>query len=134
LDVRDVDSDRQRELTETLLDDAFKIAARREIAITAELLSDQSPVLLHRSVRQRLATAAASLNVPFCVLRSGATHDAAQVAQVSQAGMVFIPCKGGISHAPAEAASYTDIARGAELIAEAFESTVALAPSDAESM
>jgi allantoate deiminase len=122
LDVRDIDSRRQRDLMEALLDDAFKIASRREIRVSADLLSDQSPVLLHWIVRQRLAKVSTALGIPFCVMPSGASHDAAQLARITPTGLLFIPCKGGISHAPAESASFDDISRGVEVIARAFTS------------
>jgi allantoate deiminase len=117
LDVRDVDSERQRELAEELLDAASRIAARRGLDLSAVLVSDQSPVVLHKPVREQLARAARERAVPFCVLPSGATHDTAHVAKAAPAGMVFIPSRQGVSHAPEEWSSVEDVARGAEVIA-----------------
>jgi hydantoinase/carbamoylase family amidase len=121
LDVRDVDSERQRELAEELLDAASRIAARRGLDLSAVLVSDQSPVVLHKPVREQLARAAHERDVPFCVLPSGATHDTAHVAKVAPAGMVFVPSRQGVSHAPEEWSSVEDIARGAEVIAAALK-------------
>jgi len=121
LDVRDVDSERQRELAEDLLDRASRVAARRGLELSAVLVSDQSPVVLHKPVRERLARAAQERNVPFRVLSSGAAHDTAHVARVAPAGMVFVPSRGGISHAPEEWSSVEDIARGAGVMAAALK-------------
>jgi len=121
LDVRDVDSERQRELAEELIDEAARIAARRGLKISAVLVSDQSPVVLHKPVREQLARAAARSKVSFCVLASGATHDTAHVAKAAPAGMVFVPSRRGRSHAPEEWSSVEDIARGAEVIAAALK-------------
>lgn len=121
LDVRDVDSERQRELAEELLDAASRIAARRGLDLSAVLVSDQSPVVLHKPVREQLARAAHELGVPFCVLPSGATHDTAHVAKAAPAGMIFVPSQQGISHAPEEWSSVEDIARGAGVIAAALK-------------
>lgn len=120
LDVRDVDSERQRELAEELLDGAGRIAARRGLELSALLVSDQSPVVLHKPVREQLARAANGRDVPFCVLPSGATHDTAHVAKVAPAGMIFVPSRQGVSHAPEEWSSVEDIARGAEVMATAL--------------
>jgi hydantoinase/carbamoylase family amidase len=120
LDVRDVDSDRQRDLAEDVLDAAARIAARRGLDVSAALISDLSPVVLHRTVRERLAEAAAALGVSFAVLRSGATHDAAHVARRIPAGMVLVPSRDGISHAPDEWSSVEDIARGVDVMAAAL--------------
>jgi allantoate deiminase len=120
LDTRDIDSDRQRELSEELLDEAWRIAGRRGMTVSASLLSDQSPVTLHRLVREDLARAAESMGVGFAVLPSGATHDTAHIAKLAPAGMIFVPSREGISHAPAEWSDVTDIALGAEVIAAAI--------------
>jgi allantoate deiminase len=42
-------------------------------------------------------------------LPSGAGHDAAVMAAVTPVGMLFIRCKGGLSHHPAESASLCDV-------------------------
>ena len=120
LDVRDVDSDRQRELVEELLDDALRIAVRRALGLSAEFVSNQSPVVLHRPVREQLAKAAEKRGIPFRVLPSGASHDAAHVAAVAPTGMLFVPSRGGVSHSPEEWSGVEDIARGAEVMAEAL--------------
>jgi allantoate deiminase len=120
LDVRDVDSERQRELLEELLDQATRIAARRSLELSAVLVSDQSPVVLHKPVRERLAKAALERGVPLRVLPSGATHDAAHVARVTPTGLLFVPSRGGLSHTPEEWSRVEDIAHGAEVIAAAL--------------
>ncbi len=124
LDVRDIDSERQRELAEELLDGAVRIAARRGLELSPVLVSDQSPVVLHKPIRERLARAAQSEGIPFCVLPSGASHDAAHIARVAPAGMVFVPSRAGISHSPEEWSDVEDIARAAEVIAAALHSVV----------
>lgn len=51
---------------------------------------------------------------------SGASHDAAYVAKKAPTGMLFVPSRDGLSHAPEEWSSVEDIARGAEVMAEAL--------------
>lgn len=118
LDVRDTDSDRQRDLMEELLDQASRISARRGLDLQATLVSDQSPVVLHKPLRERLARASLESGIPFRVLPSGASHDAAHVARVAPTGMLFVPSRDGISHAPDEWSDVGDIALGARVIAE----------------
>jgi hydantoinase/carbamoylase family amidase len=120
VDVRDVDSERQRDLAEELLDQATRIASRRGLELSADLLSDQSPVVLHKPIRERLARAAEEGGVDFCVLPSGASHDAAHVAKVAPTGMVFVPSRGGISHSPEEWSDVEEIARAARVVALAL--------------
>ena len=43
-------------------------------------------------------------------LPSGAGHDAAMMAHIAPAAMLFVRCRGGISHHPAEAVEAADVA------------------------
>ncbi|MFO7275114.1 MAG: M20/M25/M40 family metallo-hydrolase, partial [Bacillota bacterium] len=54
-------------------------------------------------------------------LASGAGHDAMHVARIAPMGMLFIPCREGLSHCPEEWADPADIARGAEVLARALQ-------------
>ena len=47
---------------------------------------------------------------------SGAGHDAIYAARVAPAGMIFVPCKDGISHNEAESATQGDCAAGADVL------------------
>ncbi|MCU1570171.1 MAG: putative hydrolase [Naasia sp.] len=120
LDVRDIDSERQRELTESLLDDALRIASGREIHITARQLSDQSPIVLHGTVQNVLAAAATRQGYSFISMASGASHDAGHVAKQIPTGMVFVPCRDGISHSPEEHAEPAHIAQAVDVVVDAF--------------
>jgi N-carbamoyl-L-amino-acid hydrolase len=40
------------------------------------------------------------------------------MARIAPAGMIFIPCRGGISHNPDEYASPDDIVRGMDVLTE----------------
>ncbi|MCU1615057.1 MAG: putative hydrolase [Frankiales bacterium] len=120
LDVRDIDSERQRDLAEALLDDAVRIAAGRDVKVSARRLSDQSPVALHGTVQSVLAGAASRLDLPFITMASGASHDAAHLAKHVPTGMVFVPCREGISHSPVEWADPQHIAQAVDLVVDAF--------------
>jgi beta-ureidopropionase / N-carbamoyl-L-amino-acid hydrolase len=50
---------------------------------------------------------------------SGAGHDAAYVARVAPTTMIFVPCRGGISHNEAEATSFDECAAGAQVLLNA---------------
>ena len=47
---------------------------------------------------------------------SGAGHDAVYMAKITQTGMIFIPCKDGISHNEIESATYEDCAAGCNVL------------------
>ena len=50
---------------------------------------------------------------------SGAGHDAAYIARVAPATMIFVPCRGGISHNEAESTSPEECAAGAQVLLNA---------------
>ena len=55
-------------------------------------------------------------NLSSKLMDSGAGHDTAHLARVAPASMIFIPCKGGLSHCPEELAKLDDIAKGTAVI------------------
>jgi len=60
-----------------------------------------------------------SLGHPPVRMTSGAFHDAQFIARVAPAGMIFIPCRGGVSHAETEAIEPGHAALGAEAMLRA---------------
>ena len=50
---------------------------------------------------------------------SGAGHDAAYISRVAPSAMVFVPCRGGISHNEAEFSSQEQCAKGAQVLLQA---------------
>ena len=55
-------------------------------------------------------------------LKSGhrAGHDAMHLAKICPSGMIFVPCKDGVSHNEAESATPEHLAAGARVLAEAL--------------
>ena len=52
-------------------------------------------------------------------LPSGAGHDAAVMARVCPAAMLFVRCKGGVSHHPDEAVTTADVAVALDVLTRA---------------
>ena len=57
--------------------------------------------------------------IPSRDIVSGAGHDAAYVSRVAPAAMIFVPCRGGISHNEAEFSSKEQCAAGAQVLLQA---------------
>jgi N-carbamoyl-L-amino-acid hydrolase len=47
---------------------------------------------------------------------SGAGHDACYISRIAPTGMIFIPCKNGISHNEAESATPEDLVTGTQVL------------------
>lgn len=66
---------------------------------------------------QRAIHASAARNAfPALDLLSAAGHDARHIAELAPSAMIFIPCRGGISHHPDEWAEPDHVAAGAEVL------------------
>jgi hydantoinase/carbamoylase family amidase len=121
LDIRDVDSARQRATADELLATARAIAAARGIGIDVRLLADTSPVVLSRRIRTAITDAAAAHGLPYRVMPSGASHDSQTISRVCPVGMVFVPSLNhGVSHSPDELTTFTDLATGTDVLLDAL--------------
>ena len=69
-------------------------------------------------MRAAIRDAAAALGIPHQDLASAAGHDARQLHAVCPAAMIFVPCRDGISHNPAEACKPADLEAGARVLAD----------------
>jgi N-carbamoyl-L-amino-acid hydrolase len=61
--------------------------------------------------------AARGLGLGVRRMASGAFHDAQFLAQVCPAGMIFVPCRGGVSHHPSEYSSPSQLGAGTRVLA-----------------
>lgn len=84
-----------------------------------DLVSQATPVRFDEGLLGALENAAARLDIPHQRLASGAGHDAAFLARVAPAAMVFIPSRDGRSHAAEEWSEKEHLAGGAAVLAEA---------------
>jgi allantoate deiminase len=116
IDVRDVDSDRQRRLAVEIVRRTRVLADRRGIAVETELIADTSPVVLPIWIRELSSKVCEEQGVKYRVMTSGAGHDSQVVNAIVPAGMVFVPSKDGLSHVPGEWTSASDGARGVEVL------------------
>ena len=75
---------------------------------------------LDERIVDALETAATSTGEPYLRMHSGAAHDTMCVADRIPSAMVFVPCRDGISHHPAEDADPADAALAAGIILDAI--------------
>jgi N-carbamoyl-L-amino-acid hydrolase len=69
-------------------------------------------------IRARLKAAADWRGYPNQPVFSRASHDARHISRICPAGMIFIPCRGGISHNEAESAEKEHCAAAAQVLAD----------------
>ncbi len=117
-DVRGIDEASLGEMAAAVTVAAHRIADREGTRMTVETLTSDSPVPMHPTVIAAIEAACRRLGVSHQRMPSGAGHDAMNMARIAPAGMIFIPCRGGISHNPDEYAAPADIVRGMDVLTE----------------
>jgi beta-ureidopropionase / N-carbamoyl-L-amino-acid hydrolase len=76
------------------------------------------PVEFDPAIRAMLRDAATRQALAHLDMVSGATHDAKYMVDLCPSGMLFVPCRGGVSHNESEYAAPADLAAGTKILAE----------------
>jgi len=121
LDVRHADDGERRLAAERLIDIAGKIGKHRSIAVTTNPISDNPTVSCSTRLTSVLEQAIKDLGVSPMQLASGAGHDAVVMARLTDVAMLFVRCKGGISHNPAESVTEDDVAVAIDVLSKFLE-------------
>jgi allantoate deiminase len=103
LDVRAPLDDTRRAALATLERRFGEIAARRGVSVALEPFHDTAAVNCDSGLIEALAAAVERAGLRPRLLPSGAGHDAIALAALCPVAMLFVRCKDGISHNPAEA-------------------------------
>lgn len=109
LDVRHPDDSVRSKASEELKQRAEEIAAERGIALKWETVHESAAVVCDRRLTLLLENAVRRQQKEAPLLASGAGHDAAALSASCPVAMLFVRCKGGISHNPAESAIESDV-------------------------
>ena len=99
---------------------ADKQSKETGLPIAIELVSHYPAQPFHTECIQAVARAAEKLGYSNMPAVSGAGHDAVYMARLAPAGMIFIPCKDGISHNEIEDAKPEHITAGCNVLLHAM--------------
>jgi amidase, hydantoinase/carbamoylase family len=115
-DIRDISSDNIDRFVEMINISAKKICNARDLTYKYEELANAAPVSLSNRVVDIVEESAGKCGYSSMRMYSGAGHDAQLMSLISDAGMIFVPSKNGISHAPQEYTSDNDLEKGANVL------------------
>ena len=118
LDARAPDDPVRAAMVHDILAACEAIAARRGVGLTVTPFMDSPATPMDAGLVRCLEEAVASLGIPALQLPSGAGHDAVAMAQLCPAAMLFVRCKGGVSHHPAESITVEDADVAARVLIE----------------
>ncbi|AFL68114.1 M20 family metallo-hydrolase [Sulfurospirillum barnesii] len=117
IDIRDIDHANLEKAALLIEKGIEKITHDRGLIYTLKVLTHDIPVSLDKKIIETLENEAKKLHIPTLKLPSGAGHDAMHMPYVStHTGMVFVPCKEGISHNIAEEVNMDDVMYATEVI------------------
>jgi N-carbamoyl-L-amino-acid hydrolase len=117
IDVRDIDQVPRDRAIMTLRHVIDELASRRRLRAEVELLNADPPARAGTEVLEAIQSACRELNLACKPMVSRAYHDALFMARLCPMGMIFIPCRDGVSHHPDEYSSPEAIANGVRVLA-----------------
>ncbi len=116
VELRDLDAAKIERLDAGVLR-RFEVIGREEnVQISCAKADLHAPALTTPAFQEAIRASAREAGLATMDLPSGAGHDAQNVARFAPMGMIFVPSRGGISHAPGEYSSPEQVANGAEVL------------------
>jgi ureidoglycolate amidohydrolase len=120
IDLRDTDIIAREGARKRIRSEAAAIAQRRGLTLAEEPINHDPPAICSPPLVESLMGHAASAGFTARRMISRAYHDTLFMAAVCPATMIFIPCRGGVSHRPDEYSSPEQIAAGIQVLALAL--------------
>ena len=117
VDVRDIDPVRREGVMQGVRRDVEAIGKLREVRVSEPLVNADQPALSSPHIVAVLDEVCRSYGITPKHMVARAYHDSSFIAGIAPIAMIFIPCRGGVSHRPDEYAAPGDIALGARVLA-----------------
>ena len=117
VDIRDIDPARRERVMEAVRKDVPEISRRREVRISESLVNADEPAMCSTHIVEVIDGICGEMGITAKHMVSRAYHDSLFMARVAPICMIFIPCRGGVSHRPDEYAAPEDIVRGTSVLA-----------------
>ena len=120
IDLRNVNDQLLNTMHEEMLAFVAKTRADSGLAIDLERVSYFPPCPFHPDCVDAVRAATEKLGYSTMDVVSGAGHDAIYAARVAPSGMIFVPCKDGISHNEIEDAQPAHLEAGCNVLLHAM--------------
>ncbi|MBK3430493.1 MULTISPECIES: Zn-dependent hydrolase [unclassified Pseudomonas] len=120
IDLRHLHADKLQAMVDEVRSVIEDSTARNGLTFELTPTADFPPLDFHPTCVNAVREAAQALGLSHMDIVSGAGHDAIFVAELGPAGMIFVPCEGGISHNEIENAAPDDLAAGCAVLLRAM--------------
>ena len=94
----------------------MEIGGKRHVDVSLRMLNNDRPYLCDDHIRTILHKETGLQRIPVSDIVSGPYHDSLILSDRMPAGMLFIPCRNGVSHDRAEAIDIQDLVLGTRLL------------------
>jgi ureidoglycolate amidohydrolase len=117
IDFRDTDPETRAAAWASVEEAIARICTARGVRWDLEMLNTDAPATCAPELVHVILAVAEELGLPAKRMISRAYHDALFMARLCPTTMIFIPCRGGVSHRPDEYASPEHMAAGVTVLA-----------------
>ena len=117
VDVRDTDAARRDRVQAAIEAAIEEIGRRRGVVARVEIINSDPPAESSPEILAALTAACETEGIGYRKMVSRAYHDSSFMSQIAPIAMLFIPCRGGVSHRPDEYSSPEEIGRGVKVLA-----------------
>lgn len=122
IDFRHLQADKLQAMVDELRQVIESTCAQHGLSHELTPTADFPPLDFNSLCVDAVRQGAAQLGLSHMDIVSGAGHDAIFIAELGPAGMIFVPCEGGISHNEIENATPEDLAAGCAVLLRAMAS------------
>ena len=116
LDIRHQSDARRLAAVKSLHAKANAVAKRRGLKLIWTSVQENDAVQCDKRLTDIFSKCVAARGLKVLKLPSGAGHDAVVLSQICPVAMLFVRCKGGISHNPAESVEAEDVQVAIEVL------------------
>ena len=118
MDVRDTDAGSRDRILTRLERACAEVSARRGVSVKTQIINRDAPAICDPVIVGLLVAACENHGLGFDLMVSRAYHDSLFISRICPTAMLFIPCRGGVSHRPDEHSSPEAIGKGTLILAE----------------
>lgn len=122
IDFRHLHADKLQAMVDDLRQTLSQTCAQHGLSYELTPTADFPPLDFASQCVDAVRQGAAQLGLSHMDIVSGAGHDAIFIAELGPAGMIFVPCEGGISHNEIENATPEDLGAGCAVLLRAMVS------------
>ena len=121
IDMRAPTDEHRKRAVSDIVRQIEAIARRRKLELQLDVTHENRTVPCAPWLKTQIAEAVAGEGYPVFELASGAGHDGMAMVDVADVAMLFVRCRGGISHHPDEHVELVDADAGARVLLRLIE-------------